>query len=90
MLCRVEARLAGKVQGVFLRSAIKKYAAEHGLGGFVKNRYDGTVVVVAEGDRAKVEALLVWLQTNPGQSQISDRQQVWSDCLKPLAHFEIR
>lgn len=41
----------GRVQGVFYRASAQKKATELGLMGWVKNRIDKTVELVAEGER---------------------------------------
>lgn len=49
----------GKVQGVFFRDFTKKEAQKLGLTGWVKNRDDGTVEIVAEGDKSKLRKLIL-------------------------------
>ncbi len=47
---RVQSTYSGRVQGVGFRFATHRIAQRHPVVGFVKNRPDGTVEVVAEGE----------------------------------------
>ena len=57
----VRCLVAGRVQGVYYRSATAERAQALALGGWVKNLADGRVEVVASGDAAAVAALTRWL-----------------------------
>ena len=57
---RLHLIIQGKVQGVFFRASTKEKARELGLRGFVRNRVDGTVEVVAEGHMAELQKLADW------------------------------
>jgi len=50
--------IAGKVQGVGFRAWVQDNAREHGLLGWVRNRYDGTVEAFFQGDDMAVEGML--------------------------------
>ena len=47
---RVHLVIKGRVQGVFFRAATQREARRLGVTGWVKNRTDGSVEVLAEGD----------------------------------------
>ena len=49
---------AGRVQGVGFRATAAGLAREYGLTGWVRNRADGQVELVAEGERGTVETFL--------------------------------
>lgn len=53
----------GRVQGVGFRYRAMYAAQAAGLGGWVKNRYDGTVEMEVEGDRFSIGRMLEQLQT---------------------------
>ena len=55
---RLHATVFGRVQGVSFRFYTRDTADELGLTGWVANRYDGSVEVVAEGPRAALDQLL--------------------------------
>src|SRR3970040_20488 len=52
------ARVIGRVQGVGFRYFTERVAEEIGLAGYVMNRSDGSVEVMAEGGRSHLEQLL--------------------------------
>jgi len=62
---RVRVIVSGHVQGVFFRTGCARAAAEHGVGGWVRNRDDGTVEAVFEGSAAAVAAMIAWCRTGP-------------------------
>ena len=49
MFTEIQCVVSGKVQGVGFRDFVQRTAGEHNLVGFVENKEDGTVVVVAQG-----------------------------------------
>ena len=57
----VEVLVTGKVQGVSFRAYAAREAERLGLAGWVRNRTDGTVHLLVEGDDAAVEEMLTWL-----------------------------
>ncbi len=52
----------GWVQGVFFRDSTRRKAKELGVHGWVRNRSDGTVEVMAQGEQATLVALEKWLR----------------------------
>lgn len=58
---RLTATVHGYVQGVGFRWSTMSVAQAVKLVGFAENRYDGDVLVVAEGLRADCQKLLDWL-----------------------------
>jgi acylphosphatase len=80
----------GRVQGVFFRAATVEQARALGLGGYVRNRADGTVEVEAEGAEQALEALERWLWRGPPLARVDAVEEV------PPAHdplplpFELR
>lgn len=61
-MARARVIVTGRVQGVFFRESTRRKALELGLSGWVRNLADGSVEWVAEGEAARVEALLHWCQ----------------------------
>ncbi len=60
---RVRVLVSGRVQGVFYRAFCAERARELGLGGFVRNRPDGTVEAAFEGPDADVDSAVDWCRT---------------------------
>ncbi len=61
----------GRVQGVGYRAACADRAIALGLGGWVRNRVDGTVEVLASGPRDRLDALRQWMEAGPPAAQVS-------------------
>jgi len=75
---RVRAVVRGRVQGVAFRAATLDEAGRlGGLSGWVKNLPDRSVEVLAEGERAAVEALLAWCRHGPRAARVDDVQVTW-------------
>lgn len=55
---RLSANFRGRVQGVGFRWSVKGTSAGWAVTGYVKNLADGSVEMVAEGERAEVERFL--------------------------------
>ena len=64
--------VSGRVQGVFYRDSTRKKAIELGVNGWIKNRADGRVELVACGERHEVEQLQQWLWKGPLLASVSE------------------
>ncbi|MFH1849785.1 MAG: acylphosphatase [archaeon] len=70
MRCRLI--VSGRVQGVCYRFRCRDVALGLGLRGFVRNRPDGTVEVVAEGDKTGLDKLIEWCKKGPPAASVED------------------
>lgn len=68
---RLEAVVRGRVQGVGFRWFVVRRAAELGLTGWVANRSDGSVQVVAEGPAGVLVSLVEQLRQGPSGASVS-------------------
>jgi acylphosphatase len=66
----VSFRVTGRVQGVAFRAATHQVAAGNGLRGWVRNRADGSVEGLVQGDDPVVDAMLDWLRDGPSHAQV--------------------
>jgi acylphosphatase len=49
-----------------------RQARRLGLDGWVRNQIDGSVQVVAEGDKSTLEDMLDWLERGPSSANVTD------------------
>jgi acylphosphatase len=77
MSARVRIRVVGMVQGVFFRQSTADEAGYLGLAGSVRNLADGSVEVVAEGSRDRVEALVAWCRRGPPAARVEEVRVEW-------------
>lgn len=89
-LVRLEAIVHGRVQGVSFRYYTQRRARELGLTGYVRNVWDGTVQVVAEGKRSAVEELLAFLYSGPRAAFVTEVDTQWPAPTKAFDRFEVR
>jgi acylphosphatase len=87
---RLHAIVEGHVQGVGFRAFVLEQALESGLTGWVRNRWDGTVEVVAEGPKIELEKLLAALKRGPSSYTTSDVRPEWLDVTQEFTRFQVR
>ena len=68
---RVRLIIEGRVQGVWFRESTRKQAEHLGVHGWVRNRREGTVEVVAEGPEESVRKLVDWCHHGPPSARVS-------------------
>lgn len=78
----------GFVQGVGFRFAVERAARTRGVAGWVRNRPDGTVEAVFEGDPDGVEALVDFCRRGPRGSDV-DRVDVSAESPEGLLGFRV-
>jgi acylphosphatase len=67
----VRAVVRGRVQGVGFRASAAHEARRLGVGGWVRNRPDGSVELEARGAPAAVDALCTWLAQGPRGARVT-------------------
>jgi acylphosphatase len=78
----------GRVQGVFFRDSTEKEARSRGVAGWVRNRDDGAVEAVFEGDPDAVEALVAFCGSGPSRADV-ERVEVEEGQPEGLEGFEV-
>ena len=68
---RVVVVISGRVQGVFFRASCAEEAARRGIGGWVRNRYDGSVEAAFEGETDAVDRMIAWCREGPRGASVT-------------------
>jgi acylphosphatase len=89
-LARLHAIVAGRVQGVGFRAFVIDEASDLGVTGWVRNRWDATVEVVAEGDRATLDRLLGALRRGPPAAYVTQVETDWQAATGEFTRFYVR
>lgn len=87
---RLRAVVQGVVQGVGFRYFVIQRARGRGLTGYVANRRDGTVEVVAEGARSDLEHLLIELRAGPRHGIVREVSTEWREASGEFGGFDVR
>jgi acylphosphatase len=82
-------RIHGRVQGVFYRGWSVEIARALGLRGWVRNRSDGSVEMLVQGDKAQVEAMIARCREGPPAARV-EQVEVAEDAEEAPAAFEER
>lgn len=62
--------ISGLVQGVWYRESLREAADEQGVTGWVRNRLDGSVEAMVQGEADRVDALIDWCRRGPPQARV--------------------
>ena len=84
-MSRIKITVYGLVQGVGFRYHTRQKAQELNLTGYVTNKPDHTVEIVADGTDEQLQALVAWAKTGPERANVK-RVDV-EDCL-PINRFD--
>jgi acylphosphatase len=68
----VRLRIAGRVQGVGYRMWAERTAVQLGVSGWVRNRADGTVELLATADEVAITALIEACRQGPRAAIVTD------------------
>ncbi|MEU6083548.1 acylphosphatase [Streptomyces sp. NPDC047108] len=88
-MIRKHVTVLGDVQGVFFRDTCRRTALGLRVAGWVRNRPDGTVEAVFEGDPDAVDRMVGWAREGP-PSAIVDQVSARDEDPEGLTGFEIR
>lgn len=86
---RMQVLYSGGVQGVGFRYAVKTVAAGFDVAGTVKNLPDGRVELIAEGEKAELEAFRQAIRDEGLGHFIKKEDVSWSEATNQLRGFEI-
>jgi acylphosphatase len=86
---RLRLIIEGRVQGVWFRDSTRGKAMELGVHGWVKNRSDGAVEVLAEGSPEAVEQLAAWCRIGPSRAIVQRFKEIREEWQGEFNSFDI-
>lgn len=81
--------ITGRVQEVNFRVYAQKRAEELGLTGYVKNESDGSVTIVAQGEKERLSSLFEWSKSGPPMAYVKKVSMTLKDIKKQYEKFLI-
>ncbi len=82
--------IKGRVQGVFFRGETRRQAYRLGVLGWVRNRWDGRVEAVLEGEERAVQKMITWCYKGSSTAIVEDVEVEWEDYKGEFTSFSIR
>ena len=79
----------GRVQGVFFRDSCERMARLNGVSGWVRNRNDGAVEAVFEGEAAAVDRMVAWSRQGPRRAAV-ERVEIFDEDSVGESGFRVR
>jgi acylphosphatase len=90
MIHALRLRIHGRVQGVFYRAWTVRTARELGLAGWVRNRADGSVEALVQGEPVQVRQLAELARTGPPHAAVERIEAADAEVDRGLETFEQR
>jgi acylphosphatase len=80
----------GRVQGVGFRWFVQRTALHHSLNGYVQNRFDGSVYIIAQGETHLLENFRLAIESGNRLARVANLETTEIDSAKKYDDFEIR
>ncbi|MGD1950444.1 MAG: acylphosphatase [Leptolyngbyaceae cyanobacterium] len=84
-MARIKITVYGRVQGVGFRYHTRQKAQELEVTGYVTNKPDHTVEIVADGTDEQLEALTEWARTGPERANV---KRIEVEACLPINRFD--
>ena len=81
--------VSGRVQGVGFRWFVENEASKLGISGWVRNREDGCVEVLAAGTKTQLDSLYNVLKNGPRAARVDSVQVIEAEATEDLKSFRI-
>jgi len=81
--------VTGKVQGVYFRLSTQNIAKSHRVTGWIRNRSDGRVEAVLEGEESEVKKLVDYCRKGPKGAAVTDISVEWNPSKDEFTTFTI-
>jgi acylphosphatase len=86
----LHATVIGRVQGVSFRYFVVELAESLNLKGWVRNKWNGSVELIAEGSYLNLETLLQALREGPPMASVDDVCFEWQPYTGEFKDFQVR
>jgi acylphosphatase len=86
---RVRLTIVGRVQGVWFRDSTRQEAVRLGVTGWVRNRPEGSVELVAEGPDREVRELVAWCHHGPPAARVTQVRETTEQWRGEFKSFDI-
>ncbi len=90
MMVQYEIKISGHVQGVWYRKFTEERAKDLGIKGWVKNTFDGNVLVMAQGHEPEMETFIDFLRIGPPLARVNKISKVKMITLNDFDNFTIK
>jgi len=87
---RLHVIVDGIVQGVGFRFFVFNHGRRMQLSGWVRNKINGTVEILAEGHRQDLEKFLDFISQGPSHAQVEKTEVSWLEAQSDLPPFTVR
>ncbi|MEX0621957.1 MAG: acylphosphatase [Candidatus Woykebacteria bacterium] len=87
---RISIKVIGDVHGVGFRFRTVETAQDLDLRGWVMNASDGSVQIVAEGEKEKLAQLVQWVKQGPSFAKVERVETSWEKATSEFRGFEVR
>jgi acylphosphatase len=81
--------ITGRVQGVGFRYSALQKAKEHQIKGYIKNLYDGSVLIEAEGEETDLDHFILWCHRGPFSARVDNVIQI-AGTVKNYSAFSVK
>ena len=88
-MMRARLVISGRVQGVDFRASARDEARALRLAGWVRNRLEGDVEAVVEGEEGAVQAFIAWCRNGPPAAHVSAVQVAMEPYTGELQGFRV-
>jgi acylphosphatase len=85
----VQLIVRGRVTGVYFRASAQREAKRLGITGWVRNRNDGSIEIMAEGDEDVIKELVSWSHHGPTAARVDGVDVRWRGYSGDFADFRI-
>ncbi len=82
--------VSGRVQGVYFRAFTKKQAIKFEIMGFVSNKENGDVEIVAQADQENLDNFINWCHEGPLMAKVENVDINELSTSEIFSNFEIR